>query len=46
MDDFTVSGDTENDDDDNEGEEGEEVEEDEDSLDPGELSDEETGNVY
>jgi len=43
MDDFVVSGDTENDDDDNE---GEEVGEDEDSLDPGELSDEETGNVY
>lgn len=51
MDDFIVPGDTENDSDSDDSEEGGEMGEDEDiededNLDPGELSDEETGNVY
>ena len=45
-DDFIVPGDTENDSDSDDSEEGGEMGDDEDNLDPGELSDEETGNVY
>ena len=51
IDDFVVHEDTGGNDNGDEGNEDEEVEEDEDAeeegyLDPGELSDEETGNVY
>ena len=50
VDDFVMSGDTGSNDDDDRSEEDEEIGEDEDTeednLDPGESSDEETGNVY